>query len=47
MMSAKETKGNPNRLTLEEIVSGKKEEPSAEDDDPDPAEWVKTSIPMT
>ena len=42
-MSAKETKGNPNRLTLEKIVSGKKEEPSADDDDPDPAEWVKTS----
>lgn len=43
MMSAKESKGNANRQTLEEIVSGKKEEPSAEDDDPDPAEWVKTS----
>ena len=43
MMSARETKGNPNRNTLEEIVSGKKEEPSAEDDEPDPAEWVKTS----
>jgi len=28
---------------MEEIVSGKKEEPSADDDDPDPAEWVKTS----
>ncbi len=43
MMSARETKGNPNRQTMEEIVSGKKEEPSADDDDPDPAEWVKTS----
>ena len=28
---------------MEEIVSGKKEEPSATDDDPDPAEWVKSS----
>ena len=36
MMSAKESKGNPNRQTMEEIVSGKKEEPSADDDDPDP-----------
>ena len=43
MMSTRETKGNPNRQTMEEIVSGKKEEPSATDDDPDPAEWVKTS----
>ena len=43
MMSAKETKGNPNRQTMEEIVSGKKEEPSSSDDDPDPADWVKTS----
>ena len=42
-MSAKESKGNPNRQTIEEIVSGKKEEPSADVDDPDPAEWVKTS----
>ena len=43
MLSAKESKGNPNRQTLEEIVSGKKEEPSSSDDDPDPADWVKTS----
>ena len=42
-MSAKEAKGDSNRATLEEIVSGK-EEPSSEDDDPGPAdEWVKTS----
>ena len=43
MMSAKESKGNAKRLTLEEIVEGK-EKPSGDDDDPDPAdEWVKTS----
>jgi len=43
MMSAKESKGNSSRYTLEEIVSGKAM-PSDEDDDPDPAdEWVKTS----
>ena len=43
MMSPRESKGNANRLTLEEIVEGK-EESSSDDDDPDPAdEWVKTS----
>ena len=43
MMSARESKGNANRLALEEIVEGK-EESSSDDDDPDPAdEWVKTS----
>ena len=43
MMSAKESKGNSSRYTLEEIVEGKAM-PSDEDDDPDPAnEWVKTS----
>lgn len=43
MISARESKGNANRLTMEEIIGGK-EEPSVEDDDPDPAdEWVKTS----
>ena len=41
-MSARETKGNPTRQTLEEIVSGKKEEPSA-DDDPDPYANANTS----
>ncbi len=46
-MSAKESKGNPTRQTMEEIVSGKKEESSAENDDPDPDPYASAATNET